>query len=254
MARSRRAAGGDDLQTVVRALRILDCFTPEWPEWSVSDLARHLGLAKSVVSRILATLRRQGLVVQDPETRRFRVALRVRRLAAAAEAGLDLEQAARPVLRRLAEATAALVLLTQVDDRRHSAVRGFAGRLWPGIRVIPRVPLHAGASNRVLLAHLPLPAQQAYLAEPLARFTPHTVCEPRVLRGLLVEVRRRGFDWSRAELVPGAACVAVPILTRDGELVGALSVAAPEGRLGDEPPPRLVDALRQAAAELARRA
>lgn len=240
-----------DVEAVARAVHILRSFTPDRPEWSVSDLARHLGLAKSVVSRILATLRRHGMVVQDPATRRFRLALCARRLAEAAESGLQLERRARPLLQRLAESTSAVVLLTRLADSSVSVVAAFAGRPWEGMRVVPRVPLHAGASNRVLLAHLPLEGQQEYLRGPLPRFTERTVCDPRALRALLADIRQRGFDWSRSELIRGAAGLAVPILSRDGDLLGALSVVAPERRFGSDPPLRLVDELRRAAADLA---
>ena len=60
------------LQTADRALQVLLAFRSR-PEWGVSELARELGLDKSVTQRLLSTLARRGFVLADPESRRYRL-------------------------------------------------------------------------------------------------------------------------------------------------------------------------------------
>lgn len=243
----------DALHTVGRTLALLACFTPARPEWTVTELARELGLAKSAVSRMVSTLRRHGWIVRDADGRRLRLGLRVLELARAAQTAFALHRAALPVMRALAAETGESVFLTVVDgDEAVTLERVLAGQwLRYSLDVGARSPLHAGASNRVLLAYMPEDEREAYLARPLARFTEQTITDPDRLRAVLRRIREQGYDCSTGELTPGVTAVAAPILTREGRLLGAISIAGPEGRFGPEVLPGHVERVVRAARALA---
>ena len=111
-------------------------------------------------------------------------------------------------------------------------------------------PLHAGASNKVLLAYLPEEVVAEILATPLPRVTPRTTVDPRELRAHLQRIRRRGYAYSVGELTPGVVGIAVPIQSA-GQLMGALAVTGPLSRLPVSRVPQVVDRLRQASEEIA---
>lgn len=144
-----------------------------------------------------------------------------------------------------------------VPPRRSGGFRGRGG--CPGEQSPLRLtlpvgtpwPLHAGASNRVLLAFLPPPQREEILRQPLRRITPRTITDPARLRRELDRVRRRGFAYSVGELTPGVAAVAVPVLAQ-GRLLGGLTVAGPEARLTPGRVPGIVRRLQAAAKALAR--
>lgn len=240
------------LQTVARALRLLALFTPERPEWAVSDLARALGVSKSMVARLLETLREHGYVVQDPVTRRYRLGLNVVGLVRAAQAGFALHRVALPVMQQLTAETGETSFLTVVEDEQVVVLERVEGShpLKYTLAVGARAPLHAGASNKVLLAFLPEPQREAYLSRPLARYTERTLTDPDRLREVLARIRQEGYDHSAGELSPGASAVAAPVFGRDGGVVGAVSVVGPELRFGPDRLPWLVERVKAAARDV----
>ena len=90
---------------LVNAIEVLRCFTVEEPLQGVTEIAAKVGLHKSTVSRILATLEQEDLVERDQSSRRFRLGLGLIAVAGPLLADLDERRAAYPVLQELGEQT-----------------------------------------------------------------------------------------------------------------------------------------------------
>jgi IclR family pca regulon transcriptional regulator len=119
------------------------------------------------------------------------------------------------------------------------------------VRVGTRLPAHATAVGRVLLADLPESELDAYLARPREAYTPLTIVETGALRERLRQVRVDGYDLSIEELHPGMIAAAVPIVVA-GRAVAGLTVSSTtlrsrEAALREE----IVPALRDAAERIA---
>jgi DNA-binding IclR family transcriptional regulator len=249
MARPRTREPEDLLKGVERAVTLLNLFTSERPTLDLAGAARALRTPRSTAYRVLRSLEASRLLVYDGSRRAYRLSLALARLGQIALASVDLRAVARPHLRWLVEETgessfllvvegeAAVVIDTVETDEPLKLTRP-VGTPWP---------LHAGATNKVLLAHLPQGTQAAHLCRPLARMTPRTVTDPRRLAADLVRIRRRGYAYSVGELTPNVLGVAVPIQS-GGRLMGAVAVAGPTSRVGPRDVPRMVARLREAAA------
>lgn len=84
--------------------------------------------------------------------------------------------------------------------------------------------------GKVLLAHLPEPAQTAYLSTgPFPALTNQTITDPVLLKDELDIVLRRGFALDDEEVVAGLQCVAVPILKQNGAVIAAVSASRATG-------------------------
>ena len=96
-------------------------------------------------------------------------------------------------------------------------------------------------------------ARERVLAQPLKRFTPHTVTDPDKLRIELGVIRTRGYSIDDQEMVLGVFCVGMPIVDRLGRPVGAISISGPSPKAeGPELQP-LVDMLAEATGKVSRR-
>ena len=96
-------------------------------------------------------------------------------------------------------------------------------------------------------------ARERVLAQPLKRFTPHTVTDPDKLRIELGVIRTRGYSIDDQEMVLGVFCVGMPIVDRLGRPVGAISISGPSPKAeGPELQP-LVDRLAEATGKVSRR-
>ncbi len=97
-------------------------------------------------------------------------------------------------------------------------------------RVGGRLPVHATGVGLVLLAHAPVEVQDRVLAASLARYTRHTITDPRRLRRILADVRRDGFAVSDRQIETISASVAAPVRDRTDRVVAAVSLVFPARR------------------------
>jgi DNA-binding IclR family transcriptional regulator len=104
------------------------------------------------------------------------------------------------------------------------------------------VPVHVGASSKLLLAHLPPAELDAWLSRPLVAYTNRTITDPRRLRSELTRIRRLGWAQDKGEDAPSIHAFAAPVFGPDGKLVAALSVPFLAGT-----PPERMEELRLAA-------
>ncbi|AEG51224.1 transcriptional regulator, IclR family [Sphingobium chlorophenolicum L-1] len=95
-----------------------------------------------------------------------------------------------------------------------------------------RAPLYASAAGRVLMAYAPTEQAEDYLAHAqLRQLTENTRTDPHAIRAALVEIRERGYCASFGEMLSDTAALAVPVSGPDGDLLGALMLAAPLDRM-----------------------
>lgn len=153
-----------------RVLAVLDAFTAEAPELSLTDLARRAGLPLSTAHRLVGELAAWGALERD-EDGRYRVGLRLWEVGALAPRSLGLRESAMPFLSDLHEVTGENVQLAVLDGTEVVYVERLVGRGTVGVvtRVGSRLPLHATGVGLVLLAHAPVDLQERVLSRPLGR-------------------------------------------------------------------------------------
>jgi DNA-binding IclR family transcriptional regulator len=243
------------VQSVGRAVRILELVAEHPGQLGVTELGRRLGVHKATAFRLVTTLAAGGLLERDPATDKYRPGFGLVRLATTALADLDVVRQARPVLEGLAEDTQETVNLAVLDGLEVVNIDQVAGGHavlnvnWVG----KRTPLHCTSNGKILLAHLPEEQREAVLAAPLDRRTPKTIGDPRILRTQLHQARRRGYAYTVEELETGLNAVAAPVRGTDGEVVAAVSVAGPAYRVTPRRIPELARAVKDAAGEISRR-
>ena len=241
------------VQSVDRALDLLEALASADGEVSITALATRTSLHVSTVHRLLATLLRRGYVRQNPETSRYYAGAKLATLGDRGTRYGELRTRARPILRTVAEQTRESTNLVVLDDLMAvyidsipspQAVRLFA-------QVGNRVPLHATGAGKALLAALPQARRDALIDRlELRPYTAHTLVEPAALRRALDEIRERGFAIDEEEYDEGVRCVAVPVGGLD-HAVAALSVSAPAMRLSRQRCVELAPLLRRSASDIA---
>jgi DNA-binding IclR family transcriptional regulator len=249
-------SGSEGLSTVRSAARLLKQFLSREEELGVSELARRLGLGKSTVHRLLTTLAAEGLIERVPTSGAYRLGIVMFELGEVVKVHLDLHAAAGPVLAQLREQTHESCQVGVLDgldvvyiDRLESAhtlrLMTETGR---------RVPAHATSSGKVLLAALAEPDLDELLdGVALPALTSHTLADPGRLRAELERVRRLGYASAVNERELGVASIAAPIRDRVGNVVAAISIGAPEARLGAAQRRRLAGVICEAGEAVSRR-
>jgi DNA-binding IclR family transcriptional regulator len=181
-------AAAGPLQTVDRALQALDRFGPTQPDVSTREVARELGIDRSIASRLLSALESRGYVAQNETTQRYRLGIRALDLGAFFLQNHPLVAAATVHLELLASAASGTANVFLYDDGQAVRLAAYPAR--PMTRL--RVPAHCTAAGKVLLAELDGPALALQLQQyGLPAPTPRTITTAEALRGELARAGAR---------------------------------------------------------------
>jgi IclR family acetate operon transcriptional repressor len=234
---SRKRDTGDrhNIQSVDRALFLLETIAEAGGEATLTDLANRTGLNISTCHHLLATLIQRGFAAKVPGRRLYALGARILDLGHAC-LQVDLPRRAQPYLENINQATgetvhlAALqgdsVVTVAVREARH-AVRVDTGKI--GRLEAP----HATSVGKAILAWLPEDEMQRILSSGMKRCTEKTITEfPQLLESLRV-VRRNGYAIDREEYLPGVICVGAAIRDQAGTVIGAISASTPTMRASE---------------------
>ena len=239
------------IQSVSRALRILDTLAEHPDGLGVVNIAKELGLNVSTTHHLVNTLCDCNYVAQVNRGA-YRLGHAVSRLYGAYMLTQQPEARLLEILNQLVNSTQETGYLAgwQDDDVVVQAiVEGSQQLRVGGLRTGFRGYTHARAAGKALLAFLDGAQLDAYLAaHPLERLTAHTIGTHKALKAQLQEIVAQGFALDQEEFADGIGCVAAPIFSAEGKAVAAYSISAPAWRLTQNFKP-FVAAVRQAAQE-----
>jgi DNA-binding IclR family transcriptional regulator len=231
------------LKTVKKALAVLDNFTGDVRGQGVTEIANKLKIHKSTAHGLLSTLKDEGYVILDRETRKYYLGYKILELAGRIHHQRDLRDVSRPVMQQLSKTIEEDVALNiALEGRRICTAlvesRYFVRNLVP---VGKALPLHCSAAGKVLLAYLGKgEVEEVIRRHGLRRFTPNTITQKEKLFTELQEVKRRGYGESREEYGKEAASVAFPLFDVTGKVVGSLSIQSTVTRLNSKTRPMFI--------------
>ena len=227
----------DTVQTVSKAFKILELLSFH-PWQGVSELARSLSCQKSTVFRLLNTLKKEGFIIQDKETEKYSLSLKLFSLGANTVNNLDLTEAARPILTRLSQASKETIHLCTIDNDQLVYLQKIESPHSLQVNMMSRIgqstPFYCTGVGKVLLAYQPEEKILGYLNNTsLNCFTDHTITEGDALMAELEAIRKNGYAYDNEEHEIGVRCVAAPIFNQAGTIIAALSISGPTVRICD---------------------
>lgn len=211
-----------------RMMDVLDALANRATGLTIRELTHALELPRTTIYRILNTLQHHDMVRRD-EAGAYHLGRKLLSLAshvASRASEIDLVAICQPHLDRLASELGEGVKLSVIDAEGIMVLAAAQGRREFSLTVTPgqRMPIHAGAASKLLLAFLPEAEQEYWLSKPLVAFTGRTITDPRRLRTELARIKRLGWAQDKGENAPSIQAYAAPVFTRDGKVVAALSV------------------------------
>ncbi len=246
-----RASG--QVQSLSRALKLLNALAVHPAGLSLSEVAGHVGLPNSTAHRLLTTLQNERYVRFETERSVWLIGVQAFCVGAAFVRSRDLVTIARPYMRRLMEQSGETVNLAIADRgeviyiaqvETQKMMRAIAG---PG----GRAPMHCSGVGKALLAvAAPEAADKLLDSMEFHRETGQTLITRQDLERDLEEVRAQGFAVDNEENAVGLRCVAAVIYDEHGSPLAALSVSGPTARITEQRIPLLGEAVAGIAAEI----
>lgn len=241
--------------TTSKALSLLDFFTRTRAQIGLSELARLSGANKATCYRLMTELVDHGLAEQVAATKEYRIGPAVLRLAALREATVPTREAAQPLLQALAAATGETAHMSHLVAGQLVTI-AFAYPAAHGMRVMmedaDRLPYHSTSSGHAVLGWLPDSHSARVLATPLPTAPGLVPVTADDLRDRIAAARATGWATTANTFEADVSSFAVPLFDAQGQVQGAMAVAAAGPRLTDASrqsiPRRLVATAREAMA------
>ena len=238
------------IQSLDRAIGILNLFRNSRNPIGISEIAASLNLAKTTVHGLVSTLEKNGFLQKDPTTRKYRLGFALYELSSIQMSRLDINQCATMPLQALAnkinricrvgiwDRNSIIVTMTIQPQGHESTQRQFG----------PRLPGYCTALGKAILANIPSSDLKTYLdAVELKAYTPNTIVDRDMLENDLIQTKERGFSISRQEVLLHQAGLGAPVLGPGGEVMGAISARLDAGEEDTEQMTSVAEGLKRAA-------
>ncbi len=222
------------IQSVDRALFILDVLANADGELALGDISRQAGLNISTCHHLLSTLAAHGYVGQNPKGRSYYLGNRILELSTIRTRQFDLVEFAMPELRQLNLATMESVHLATMQGYDLVTLTMLESRLPVGVAITTpgkTNAAHATATGKAILAWLPEPEIARIIAEKgLTPFTEATIVDVDQLIEELRHVRRNGYAVDKEEFQKDVVCIGSAIRDHKGAVIGSISCSVPKMR------------------------
>lgn len=247
-------AGDPNFMTsLARGLLVIQAFSPQTPQMTISQLAAKTGISRAAVRRCLYTLAKLGFAGAE-EGSRYALRPHMLALSNCYSTSNSLSTAAQPVLERLSAMLHESFSVATLDgDEIVYIARSTVSRVMSDdLHIGSRLPAYCTSIGRVLLAYMPAEQLEPYLARVV--LTPHTartVSSVEKLRLALRNVRRHGYALVDQEFEVGLRSIAVPVYSPTGRVVATINLSGSAPRISlYEMQTRFLPHLRNAATEL----
>jgi len=224
--------GEKTVQIVHRIASVLRAFGSQGL-LGITDLASATGLPKSTTHRLVTALVNEGLLVQDEDSHKYALSLRVTALGASILSSHTVRRSARPILMELRDQTHESVHLAVLEGMEAVIIDTEDSYFVVRAVNVPgqHLPAHAVSTGKVMLAYQwEVRLREILTYTTLTRYTDRTITDARLLLEELRRVRSLGYAISCGELEEGIDAVAAPIFDHLGTVVAAVSIGGPSER------------------------
>jgi IclR family transcriptional regulator, acetate operon repressor len=226
---------GRDGQSVVEKVRgVLECYIRDGAfSLSFAELLEGSEMSRASLHRTLSEMTENGFLVQPTQREEYRLGPFLRSAAALASAVSSIVDIARPHMEALRDECRETVVLAELHGQYVVPVTRADGlhEVRMNQEVGRRYPAHAGATGKVLLAHLPAAEREKTLADlELERLTPSTITSRGKLDAELRRIADAGVAVTYGERVPDAVAISAPVFDAGGRAVAALTISGVASR------------------------
>ena len=236
-----------------KAIDILNYFYSENRALSAQEMSSQLSIPLSTTYKYLDVLLKRGFLSKNPDTKKFFLGLTIFKLGNLVAAKIKPIDVAQRHMKDLANLSGETVTLTIINGWESLCVEKIESprRIKLSVAMGDTLPLHAGASSKVLLAFQDNAFVDAMIRNVgLVKLTENTVTDPDRLKNELKLIRSQGFAYSDSEVDYGARAAAAPVLDSKGRLAAGIAVAGPRDRINDETAQNLIQSVIESAGKI----
>ncbi len=243
------------VQSVERALKILEVLSKSQEGLSLTDISRKIDLHKSTVYRLLNTLIQEGYVEQNKTTHHYDTTLKLFEMGYGKIQKVDVLSVAKPYLKELMELSneaihlvlregTEVIYIEKVESKNTIRMYSSIGK---------RSPVYCTSVGKSMMAHMEdEELKNLWEASDVKPLTEYTITDYDVLKEELKDVKVKGYAVDEQENELGIRCVGAPIFNHEGDVVAAVSISGPTLRVTKKRIKDLGEAVKQYAMRISR--
>lgn len=243
------------IQSVERALSILNLFDEYSPELKITEISERMHLNKSTVHSLLKTLHKNGYIDQDTDSGKYRLGMKLFERGNFVVYNLDIRSVAKKYLLDLSMKTGHTLHLVILEGKEGVYIDKVEGTSADVVysRIGRRATLHSSGVGKVLVAF----RKEEEISNILEGYvfekrTANTFTNKQDFLDELEKIREQGYAIDHEENEPGICCVALPIRNHTGEVIAAFSLSMPTPQLNSEQLNRIIPMMKQTADKISR--
>jgi len=236
------------IQSIDRALQVLELFSLEKSEWGVTEISKALNIYKSNVHNVLSTLAGRGFIKKDPNTEKYSLSIKYFELGSIVIKNMDLRKIAHPYIEELSKEFNETVHLGVLDKGRVVSIEREESdkSLCSHVEIGKRTPLHCTAVGKAVMAYLSEDEINLIIrGKGLEKFTENTITTKKGLENEFKKIREQGYVVDNMEHEEGVRCVAGPIRDYTGKVIASMSVSGPAFRINESNIPNIAKKVKE---------
>jgi len=245
-----RIAMARPFASLKKAIDILSLFDSEHQGFSAHEISKKSDMPLSTTYKYLDIFLKNGFLSKNVRTKKIFLGLTIFKMGLLAAEQISFVDVSVPFMDSLSKRSRETVILTVINGMEALCVDAIESprMLRLTVKKGGTLPLHAGASQKILLAYQDKSFIDAVIERKgLVRINENTITDPEQLRSELELIRNKGFTESDLEVDSGAGAVAAPIFDHTGRLVAGLTIAGPAERILGENRQKLIDMVTDSA-------
>lgn len=215
------------MQTVDRILMLIDLLSSKKGGYMISEISEYLDLPISTIHRLLSSLKEHGYVIQDYETKKYRLGFKILQLGDNLLNNIDVRLVARTYMEKLCQKYREVAFLTIMENNRmvcidteipSEKVRYF-------VKIGAEMPVNASASAQAILAYRDeIIIDMVINGKEFIKYTPNTLINNEEIKNKLKEIKSKGYAICDEELELGVKAIAAPIRDYTRKIIASITL------------------------------
>lgn len=229
------AERSNQVKSIVKALGILELLDKE-NELGIGEISERLGLDKSTVHRLVSTLKQEGYIIQNANSKKYSNSFKLFEMGNNVVEKLGLRKIAQPYLEQISRITNETTNIAIIYDNNIMYIDRIESpaTIKVDLRIGKRLPVYCTGLGKVMLAYMPKQKLEEILKNvKFIKYTKNTVENIQKLYEQLEKIREQGYCIDEEEYVEGLICVSAPIMNYRGDIIAAISIAVPKYRFDE---------------------
>ena len=225
----------EKIKSIEKSLNLLEILSDNEKEMSITEISKELQMGISTVHRILTTLKSRDYIIQNKQTLKYALGIKLFVLGCKVQSAVNLVELVTPFLQKLSQHTKESINFAILEDREAVCLSKIESPevLRTDIEIGARLPAHCTAVGKALLAFL---SERKFTMlygndnNKLYTPTPNSISSVMELKKCLKKSKKDGYTTDKEEFKIGINCLGVPILNNEGKSIAGISVTGPSSR------------------------